>query len=107
MATYNKLVRDKIPEIIEASGKIPIYYELEYEDYKKALRDKLLEEVNEFLAAKTKDEMIEELADIEDILFLIRSEEDIDFNYFMYIKNKKRNEKGHFYKRYFLESVED
>ena len=107
MKVYNKLVRDKIPEIIKEKGKTANYRILNDEEYRQALKDKLVEEVNEFLSAKTKEEMIEELADVNEVLFRIKVVENIDFNYFRYIQAKKEVEKGNFRKKYFLESVED
>ena len=109
MQTYNKLVRDNIPEIIEKSGKKANYRVLSDDEYKQALKNKLLEEVNELLAAETKEEFMEELFDVTDVLFTLRVNTltDYDSKYIDYIGAKKKSEKGTFYKRYFLESVED
>lgn len=62
---YNKLVRDKIPEIIEESGKKCDTMIASKEEYTKLLEEKLKEEVNEFL----KDKNLEELADVMEVLF--------------------------------------
>ena len=103
---YNKLVRDYIPQIIRATGKKPVYRILTEDEYKQALKAKLLEEVNEFLDAKTNEEMKEEIVDIKQVLstiieiFELKSGlERIAFN--------KTIEKGEFSRRYFLESVEE
>ena len=48
MRTYNKLVRDKIPEIIEGNGEKPVTRILNDEEYLKELNTKLQEEVNEY-----------------------------------------------------------
>ena len=45
---YNKLVRDKIPQIIEAQGKQCKVYVATGEDYQNRLKDKLIEEAKEF-----------------------------------------------------------
>ena len=55
-----KLVRDKIPQIIQADGKSPIIRTLSEEDYLKELDKKLDEEVAEYQA----DKSIEEMADV-------------------------------------------
>ncbi|MBB6625345.1 nucleoside triphosphate pyrophosphohydrolase [Clostridium gasigenes] len=85
MKVYNKLVRDKIPAIIEADGKICEVEIASKEEMTKLLEDKLKEEVNEYL----EDKNLEELADVMEVLFglaynLGYSEEDLI---------KKRNDK--------------
>ena len=55
-----KLVRDKIPQIIQADGKSPIIRTLSEEDYLQELDKKLNEEVAEYQA----DKSIEEMADV-------------------------------------------
>ena len=52
MPTYNKLVRDLIPQIIEKTGKRYATKILDTDDYKAALRTKLEEEVEEYLTAE-------------------------------------------------------
>ncbi|HXK36305.1 MAG TPA: nucleoside triphosphate pyrophosphohydrolase [Candidatus Paceibacterota bacterium] len=62
---YNKLVRDRIPEIIRAKGLIPVVHnERDPLQFTKRLRDKLLEEVNEFMESGKR----EELADILEVV---------------------------------------
>ena len=107
MKVYNKLVRDRIPEIIEESGKKANYRVLSQEEYRQALKDKLLEEVLELLAAKTKEEMIEELADIDEVIRTMKIVFNISRTEVDFFAMHKANEKGEFEKRYFLESVED
>lgn len=70
MKVYNKLVRDRIPEIIKESGK-----ECEIEivngiDKQELLEKKLLEEVNEYM----EDKNLEELADVMEVLFGLANE---------------------------------
>lgn len=104
---YNKLVRDKIPLAIELSGAKPQYRRLSTEDYKKALKTKLLEEVNELLETTTKDEMIEELADIMEVIWWVRTSEDISEYDVAKRQHGKYVQKGGFFDRIFLESVEE
>ena len=59
-----KLVRDKIPEIIAASGKKPITRILSDDEYIQELDKKLLEELDEYKEARS----IEELADLLEIV---------------------------------------
>lgn len=70
MKVYNKLVRDKIPEIIKADGKT---YETEIVrgiEKQGLLEKKLLEEVQEYI----EDKNLEELADIMEVLFGLANE---------------------------------
>ena len=64
MTVHNKLVRDKIPAIIVSKGQKAVTKTLSDADYVESLRQKLLEEVNEFLA----DNNTEELADILEVI---------------------------------------
>ena len=59
--SQGKLVRDKIPQIIRAKGLEPVIYAADPDEYATRLRDKLTEEVGEFLAS---DSDPEELADV-------------------------------------------
>lgn len=69
MKKYNKLVRDKIPEIIASQGKKCKTYIAVGDDYRQRLRDKLVEEVKEFL----QDPSVEELADVQEVVMTIAS----------------------------------
>lgn len=78
MKKYDKLVRDKIPAIIEADGKICEVEIAPKDNRTKLLEAKLMEEVNEYL----EDKNLEELADVMEVLFglahnLGYSEEDL------------------------------
>lgn len=98
---YNKLVRDKIPEIITANGENPITYTLNADDYKQELYKKLKEEVNEFL----QDESIEELADILEVIHGILNSKHITFEDLEKVRIEKCNKRGGFEKRVFLKKV--
>lgn len=64
MQIYNKLVRDKIPEIIEKSGKKCSFEILSGDEYIQKLDEKLNEELQEYY----QDKNIEELADLMEVL---------------------------------------
>ncbi|MDA3811521.1 MAG: nucleoside triphosphate pyrophosphohydrolase [Spirochaetaceae bacterium] len=100
---YDKLIRDKIPQIIESHGKTCEVSVLSDQEFKKYLYKKLQEEVNEFLA----DDSIEELADITEVIHGIlklknTSPEDLED-----IKLKKLKERGGFDKKFLLRKVVD
>ena len=98
---YNKLVRDKIPEIIKQKGQIPIIHQADDDEYFEKLKQKLKEEVDEFL----KDENKEELADIYEVLQEICEFKGFDKNELEVIRKKKASERGAFKKRIILDEV--
>lgn len=99
MKTYNKLVRDKIPEVLETKG---IKYKIHIaskEEYWEKLKEKLLEEFKEF----SKSETIEEFADILEVLDVISNYKKFNIRKINAIKTKKTKERGSFKKRIILE----
>ena len=64
MKVHNKIVRDKIPEIIESQGQSPNTRNLSEEEALDALVEKLFEEANEF----SDDRKLEELADLLEVI---------------------------------------
>jgi predicted house-cleaning noncanonical NTP pyrophosphatase (MazG superfamily) len=67
---YNKLVRDRIPEIIKAEGKICKIENMPEAEYRQALLEKLVEEAKEARQALN-DDLITELADIAEVVVAI------------------------------------
>ena len=101
---YNKLVRDKIPEIIELSGKTAVTETLPDDKYIEMLNQKLLEEVNEFFASGT----VEELADIGEVMHAIMAYKGITIEEFQRVRLEKLETRGGFKDRVLLvEVVED
>ena len=101
MPKYNKLVRDKIPQIIEIVGKEAVTRILDEAEYEKCLIEKLGEEVEEFV--QTPNE--EELADIMEVVESIMKIKDISWEMVRAVQEKKREERGGFEDRIFLEEV--
>lgn len=87
-----KLVRDKIPDIIRAAGKTPVTEILSNEEYLNELDKKLNEEVAEYQA----DKSIEEMADILEVLYAICEARGYSIEELMKVKEAKRNERGGF-----------
>ena len=99
---YNKLVRDKIPAIIEAQGEHPNFRILEAEAYSRLLEDKLDEEVNEF----HRDKNLEELADILEVVFALAEDLGHSRQELLDAAQDKREKRGGFRERVFLISKE-
>ena len=101
---YNKLIRDKIPEIIKNNNEEPITRILNDIDYKKELEKKLYEEYQEVLEATGKDRL-EELADMLEIISSLAKLENSTLNNVIEIANKKVLQRGSFENKIFLEKV--
>ena len=76
------------------------------EDFSKALRLKLLEEVNEVLLAEKKHELQEEIADVLTVIEELVKLHKIPMDVMLEIKNSKKEQRGGFEKRYFVSDVE-
>jgi len=107
MPVYNKLVRDKIPEIIEKSGKQLRSRVLEAEEYKSALQEKCLEEWDEYLKAETSEHALEELADLLEIIHALAKIHGGTPEQLEKIRMEKAVKRGGFEKRLFLIEVMD
>lgn len=104
MKIYNKLVRDKIPEIIKENDnkdcKIRV---LNNEEYLEELNKKLQEEVKEYLESGE----VEEVADIEEVLRAILKAKEVSQENFEAIRKQKVEKRGAFDKKIFLISTDD
>ncbi len=89
---YNKLVRDKIPNIIEASGKKAVTRIADDTEYQTLLRQKLVEEVDEFLESGSPDE----LADIIEVVRALGHTYEKPLTELIEAAKKKRKERGGF-----------
>lgn len=95
---YNKLVRDKIPDIIRAQGESPKVRELDETEYIFNLHRKLDEEVEEYHA----EGKLEELADIMEVLFALSDTMEFSREELLAHCAEKREARGGFGKRQFL-----
>ena len=100
---YNKLVRDRIPEIIAANGKPAQIRVLSEEEYVSALEKKLIEEVGEYLEGKE----LSELADVLEVVQALAENAGVSFDELLAMKEEKQRTNGAFHKRLFLECIED
>ena len=99
--TYNKLVRDRIPEIIEAKGDKCEINILSDEEYLKMLDAKLDEELAEY----HKDQNIEELADLLEVVHAAAIARGYTLEQLEAIRAKKAGERGGFEKKILLINV--
>ena len=98
---HNKLVRDLIPEIIRDSGKNCVTRILSDEEYLAALDGKLNEELAEYQA----DKSMEELADLLEVMMAVAQARGHSFDEVERIRREKAEKRGGFRERIFLESV--
>ncbi len=96
---YNKLVRDKIPEIIKKKGEECKIHIADGKEYLRKLKEKLLEGIKEF----DENETIEEIADILEIIDAMCSFKRFNRKKIEMVKKKKTKERGGFKKRIILE----
>ena len=100
---YNKLVRDKIPEIITASGKKCEIEILSDEAYLQMLDKKLDEELAEY----HKDQNIEELADLLEVLYAVAKVRGYSIEELYQVRDEKKKARGGFDEKILLKSVEE
>lgn len=103
---YNKLVRDRIPEIIENDHKTCATRILNDDEYLKCLKNKLLEECHEVMDAEDED-IKKEIADVLEVLEALENALDINHQEVLSIKKTKAHNNGAFNKKIYLEYVED
>jgi predicted house-cleaning noncanonical NTP pyrophosphatase (MazG superfamily) len=107
MPVYNKLVRDHIPQIIETSGRKASVRILNDQDYYHELKKKTNEELEEFYNSSNKDEAIEELADLLEIINAFAKLQGATLEEVELVRQKKAEKRGGFKKKIFLIEVEE
>lgn len=101
---YNKLVRDKIPEIIEGKNETPVTRILDDDEYKLELEKKLYEEYKEVIESSGEDRLFE-LADMIEVIKSLALLSGKTLEDIIELANGKRNKRGGFEKKVFLEKV--
>ncbi|MCF8566511.1 nucleoside triphosphate pyrophosphohydrolase [Alicyclobacillus tolerans] len=107
MPAYNKLVRDKIPQIIIADGKKCTLKTLSEDEYAKELREKLGEELREYLEVEDGRDAIEELADLMELIHALAGVHGATPEELEQVRSKKAEERGGFTEKVFLIDVEE
>ncbi len=100
---YNKLVRDKIPEIIKESGKTCEIEILSDEAYLEMLDKKLDEELSEYHESKS----LEELADLLEVLKAVALARGFSVEELYHVCDEKKKARGGFEKKILLKEVKD
>lgn len=99
MKEYNKLVRDRIIEIIEGKGQVAEYHTATDDEYRQKAIEKLQEELAEFLESKDP----EELADLLEIIFAVADSLGVGKDKLEKLRLNKATDRGAFTKRIILE----
>ncbi|MBW2964048.1 nucleoside triphosphate pyrophosphohydrolase [Candidatus Woesearchaeota archaeon] len=98
---YNKLIRDRIPEIIEADSHKAVTHIADDAEYWQKLKEKLLEEAEEF----SQDETKKELADILEVIRAICDHKNLNMDDIEKLRRMRAEERGAFTKRIILEET--
>lgn len=104
---YNKLVRDKIPQVIKAAGGKAKFKRLTSKKFEKELLAKVEEEAMGLQTAKNKKEMASEIADILEIIEAVKKLKKIPNKDIENALRANMERKGGFKKRLFLIWAED
>jgi predicted house-cleaning noncanonical NTP pyrophosphatase (MazG superfamily) len=101
--TYNKLVRDRIPQLIRESGRDCSSRILNEEEYYDALLDKIVEEIEEYRLSGNE----EELADVFEVLDCLVELKEYEPMHIDYLKLIRREARGSYKERIQLVEVDD
>ncbi|MCD8509487.1 MAG: nucleoside triphosphate pyrophosphohydrolase [Bacillus sp. (in: Bacteria)] len=107
MPIYNKLVRDRIPEIIRRNGTECRVRRLDAAEFEIEGKEKLREELAEYLEAGNAEQAVEELADLLELIYCLSEYHGYTKEELESIREDKAERRGSFHERWFLEVVED
>lgn len=103
---FEKLVRDKSVERVEAGGEKAVHKKLCKEDFVRELKSKLVEESREILASKEKNKLIAELADLKEVFDALAEAEGVTKKEIVEAINKKTEERGSFNEAIYINFIE-
>ncbi|WP_221563539.1 nucleoside triphosphate pyrophosphohydrolase [Alkalihalobacillus sp. TS-13] len=107
MSVYNKLIRDRIPEIIENGGDSYQTRILDKTAYIKALEEKAFEELKEYQGAADAEEALEELADLMEVIHALIKVRGFTVDELESVRKSKTEKRGAFSERIFLIDVKE
>jgi predicted house-cleaning noncanonical NTP pyrophosphatase (MazG superfamily) len=102
----NKLWRDKMPEQLNKAGSVVHVLPLNDTEYDQQLRIKLSEETEEVCVAQSHEQLVEELADLYEVIDALCLLHKIDKETVHATQSKKRDKRGGFYERAFVTIAE-
>lgn len=100
---YHKLIRDRIPQIIEAQGQVCVVKKLSDEDYLAMVDAKLDEELAEY----HKDQNLEELADLLEVIYAAAAARGYTVDQLEQLRAEKAEKRGGFREKLLLLEVRD
>lgn len=107
MPVYNKLIRDGILAVLKKEKLEYTSRVLDEKEYEMAIKAKFHEEINEFEKAQTTADVINELADILELIHAAAKLHNTSFEELDEIRKQKKNSRGGFEERIFLIEVKD
>lgn len=107
MPVYNKLIRDKILDLLIEEKLDYISKVLDDKEYEMAIKAKFHEEINEFEKAETSEGIVSELADILELVHAAVKLQNTTFEELDEIRLQKKKSHGSFEKKLFLIEVKD
>ncbi|WP_431026854.1 nucleoside triphosphate pyrophosphohydrolase [Lysinibacillus sp. LZ02] len=105
MVELNKLVRDKVPSLVTKDGGSYSLKLLSPLEHQHEITKKMYEELDEYHAAHSKDEAIEELVDMVELIYAAIKLHDVSPEDFEAIRLEKKKKKGGFEKGIYLNSI--
>jgi len=103
---YNKLIRDRILEIIKEAGENPYWRVLNKKEYLKEIKKKIVEEAKELTKVKNKEKIINEIVDIQELIDALSLELGLTKSQIKKQQKEKNKKRGGFKKRLFLIKTE-
>lgn len=103
---FNKLVRDKLVEEFERMGQVAVHRSLTSNDHVEALKQKIIEEVQEIPVGGRVDDLISEIADVQQALDDLKALNHITDQQVDDVRQEKYDKKGGFLSGYYVETLE-
>ncbi len=102
----NKLIRDLVPGIMRSRGISVFERSMKEDEHIQRLKDKLLEETQEVIEAKTLDEVSEELADLLEVIYALGKEYNLSMEQIETKQLVKKQQNGGFDNRIYSSHIE-